>query len=143
MLADALVQPHLDYCQTPFVDQSAAAEEMMERAYKRAARMVTRMKRSAPALEKLKKPTWGERRRAETEAFVAKIYYGEEPKVLRKRFPDRLQGGMETRAIARGEIQLRKCSCMGSSSWHDTRLYRWSLWRASAMTPRTLTSQRQ
>ena len=83
---------------------SIGAMDCLERAYNRTARLVTRMGRSAPALAKLGWPTWAESRHTKQSEFVGKIFQTSEPKVLKKRFPGPLQGGMTTRAIKRGEL---------------------------------------
>jgi hypothetical protein len=66
-LAKALAHPHLDYCQNAMGWQSAAATDIMDRAYNRTARMVVKSERSAPALEKLKWDQWEERKAKKTE----------------------------------------------------------------------------
>ena len=104
-LAEALALPHLDYCQTAMIDNSEGAEDMKRRAYNRMLRMAAREKRSAPARKKLERPEWDDREEAIREKFVAKVYYGGEPEVLRELFPEKLKGNMQTRAMSRGELE--------------------------------------
>ena len=103
-LVATLVCPHLAYCQNSMYSPSKAASDYMERAYNRAARMICRMERTGPALDKLGWPTWLEGWRRKQMQFVEKIFRTGQPKVLKERFSDPLDGAMATRAIRRGEL---------------------------------------
>ena len=103
-LVATLVFPHLTYCQNIMYSPSKTASDYMERAYNRAARMICKMERTGPALEKLGWPTWVESRRNKRMQFVEKIFRTGQPKVLKERFSEPLSGAMATRAIRRGEL---------------------------------------
>ena len=104
-LAKSLAHPHLDYCQNAMRWQSGTATDILDRAYNRTARMAAKSERSAPALEKLKWDQWEERKDKRQKTFVTKIYERKEPEILYKRIPGKLQGSMQTRAMARGELE--------------------------------------
>ena len=103
-LVATLVWPHLAYCQNSMYSPSKTASDYMERAYNRAARMICRMERTGPALEKLGWPTWLESRRNKRMQFVEKSPRTGQPKVLKERFSDPMGAAMATRAIRRVEL---------------------------------------
>lgn len=103
-LIAGLSHPHLWYCQSSLFNSSVGAMEYMERSYNKTARIVTRMERSAPALAEVGWPTWSDSRETKQKQFVENIFETSEPKVLKQRFPNPLQGDMTTRAIERGEL---------------------------------------
>lgn len=117
-LAEALAHPHLDYCQNAFFNPTEAATDSVERAFNRTARMITGMDRSEEALGKLKWQGWRHRRVAARKAFVAKIFYGGQPRALKDMFPEKLKGPMQTRAMERGELEEPFTgTCIGSKQF--------------------------
>eukprot|EP00660_Eupelagonema_oceanica_P019463 gene19463-biopygen6390 len=102
----ALAHPHLDYCQSALVAGTAQAEQVVRRAYNRTARIAVMSERSAPALAKLRWPSWERRRAAARAAFTQKIWVEGEPPSLRELLPEEggSSDGMQTRAMQRGEV---------------------------------------
>eukprot|EP00660_Eupelagonema_oceanica_P019663 gene19663-biopygen39957 len=102
----ALAHPHLDYCQNALVGGTAQAEQVVRRAYNRTARIAVMSERSAPALAKLRWPTWERRRTAARAAFTQKIWVEGDPPSLRELLPEAVNpgDGMQTRAMLRGEV---------------------------------------
>eukprot|EP00756_Hemistasia_phaeocysticola_P039735 Hpha_TRINITY_DN16829_c3_g4::TRINITY_DN16829_c3_g4_i1::g.152713::m.152713 len=84
------VHPILDYCLLPLAAPSNKAEQRLRRVYNKTARWAaTRGRaqnkiRSAPALQKLGWPTWGERREAQEERYTMRVWVHERPAPLRK-----------------------------------------------------------
>ena len=103
-LIKATSHPHMHYCQNALYNPSKGALEYLEKAYNRSGRMITNLERTAPALEKLGWPALPEIHRRKQAEFVMSIFKRRQPEVLQERLPGPLQGSMETRAIARGEL---------------------------------------
>jgi len=134
-LMRVMAHPYLDTGLVATTSPSKRAEEALERAYNRTARLATwrgprdladpverGYGRTTPALELLKWPTWAERRRAITEAFAMKVWVLGQPSGLRGRLPHsvththstRLRTRPEVRPVERGKTRV---SAKAFSQW--------------------------
>ena len=104
-VVEALAHPDSDYCQNALKVITEQARQLVERVYKRTARVVARTKRTAPALKRLKWATWAKRRGATRAAMVMKVWSEERPEALWELFPPKVKRDMAIRRVRDGELE--------------------------------------